>query len=474
MTVSQYQTVNLSDILCGSKGLSPVYSVSTTRSYQKSQKVESISGVDWYYYLVPNEQHFSLSDHIGRDAINRKFIVCLNVPRGEDKVTRMFAAFNSYLDFIHYVKKIPKDRWFFFEVILGEQAQKLYFDIDINVKDVKEDIDAFTNKLITNLVGRILDTYWQRNIQLKINENILIFSSHSDKKRSFHVIIDGYAVLNNRENEILASEVLDGFPDDYLKFIDISMYSAKQQLRLYQSQKPGSGRPKIFVDKWYYGHQLIEYAYPHLHVPDELTRESLKFTMLFKASCVTVIDNCQIIAVLNEEPINIYTDEHTGEPRLWSENGAFDDMDDTEITYEIIRAITERVDSKLFLIYKLDKTMGSLIILKRKKSAYCTLCERVHDSENAFLRINKRGKVYFYCRRNEEKNKCIADVSDLLPENKDLCQSHIQSIMAHTASNKEIPQKKTEQLLNPPSTVSLHSQLRSIGSRPNVVFKPRN
>ena len=54
-------------------------------------------------------------------------------------------------------------------------------------------------------------------------------------------------------------------------------------------------------------------------------------------------------------------------------------------------------------IYQFDKTIGTLITLKRLKSAHCSICNREHDGDNAYLAVHgKEYKVRFYCRRNEE------------------------------------------------------------------------
>ena len=199
-------------------------------------------------------------------------------------------------------------------------------------------------------------------------------------------------MINYRENSALAQKVLDGFPKEYRDFVDDSMYSSKQQLRLFQSQKPGSGRPKIFVDKWQNEPNLVKYSYPQFDDSDENEKEGIRFTALFAASCVTVTDNCQIISVLSEELHIIKSHSY----KTFDPNDGDDIIDDA-----ILKAVCDRVDPQVFLVYSIYKITGALILLKRQRPAKCTLCDRVHEKENAFFRVSKLGKVYFHCRRND-------------------------------------------------------------------------
>lgn len=466
---NKYQAVKLDELLCGTKGLCPTYTFNNTKSdaapAERKPKIEStevISGVNWYYYLVPNAEHKCLMDCVGRDEINERFVVCATLPKkNKKKCTLLFAAFDSVLTFINYIKHIERDRWHFFEVILGGQPQKLYFDIDIKAEDVKSNIDEFTQSLLNCLVGRITSTYLARGYQIDIARQILMFSSNSLLKRSYHVIVDGYCVMNNRENLVLASEVLEGFPSEFKPFIDSSMYSSKQQLRLYGSQKPGSGRPKIFVDQWHYGTSLIQYPYPEVQGLDEICRENLRHTTIFQASCVTATSTCKIIYILFDSSSG---ENRNGRPKLWAETSAFDD--EMTVTDDILKAICERIDQRIFEVYYVDKVVGSLVLLRRrdgkgpkgKVQAHCSLCDRPHDSENAFLRLSKVGKVYFYCRRNEGNNKYVCNVSELMPVVEDeISELHVQSAINQLRGTTPVP---------------LHSELRTL-AQANLVFKRR-
>jgi len=53
---------------------------------------------------------------------------------------------------------------------------------------------------------------------------------------------------------------------------------------------------------------------------------------------------------------------------------------------------------------------GSIISLKRLKPSFCKICERVHEHENPYLLVID-DNVYFYCRRNTDKNLPLGKIN---------------------------------------------------------------
>ena len=462
--------------------------------------MELINGVEWFYKMVPGDSKGCLMERVGFNDINKKFIVCATLPnpKNKNKPTRLFAAFNCVLDFISHTKKIPKDRWYFFEYILADQVQKLYFDIDVDVEKLiklqlitipedpnhcKNILDDFSTSLVSSLAGRIVSVFHERKHPLDIAKQILVFSSNSESKRSYHIIVDGYAVSNCEENYALAQQILEPFPKYVLeeKLIDPSMWSSKQQFRLYQSQKPGSGRPKLFLEKWKYGNQTIEYKWPEISVPDDITRDAVRFTTLFQASCVTNTESCLIIPIILESAPK--------RNKFWKgesiHESGYDEEDTKELTSDkIIDAICERVDKKMFSIYRLErgKIIGPLITLSRRPElvgteVMCTLCKRTHKSNNAFLRVSKEGIVYFHCHATEGISRKVVDVTDLLDLNKELEICQKQSIMRQMSgiSSHSVPMQSKLVMTpkpslivhnNSPSLLTTRAQMKIIAAEP--------
>ena len=443
--MAQYNVVHLDSVLCGTRGLSPtglssqpVISVtnspvnsSPNRNFlSERQGYEEIYGVRWYYLLVPNKESVSLMSEVS--DIKSKFLVCLNYPitpyttrRGKIKDTRrLFAAFEHPTDFWMFANKIPKERWHFFEVIFGDRSQKIYFDIDIHVPNTNED---FVARLINCLVGRIVDFFARKQYAFDLSRNLLWFHSNSEtcpEKRSYHLIIDGYAVSNCKETESVVNEILDGCPDEFRQYIDSSMYSSKQQFRLYQSRKARTDRPKTFIKSWKFGLKTINYEFPDLPGCSESQKEMLQENTLFGTSCVTQIDRCYIM------PVHCHFENR----KLHQSTPDADDFLSEQITDQVVQEMIRRIDPVVFKIYDYPKNAGTMMRLIRIAPAVCSLCtpeggpDRVHESENAFLRINSTGNVYFYCFRNENVSKWVANIGDLLQLEDDVFEQQSQEL----------------------------------------------
>lgn len=469
-------TVDLSNLLVYSKGFAP--KPSPPRSTFGQLQIETNRGVNWYPRFLPS-YGMGLMDAVNSEELKKRLIICMNVPRlvthkgtSEEKPERYFSSWPSPTDFLKYIQPVSKENWCFFEYILGEQTQKLYFDVDMALERVKGDPEKFATDLLDHLVTSILETFIERGIVLNLERNILIFTSHSKTKKSFHIVVDGYAVLNHKENFILANEVFETIPDEYLQFIDRGMYSSKQQFRLFQSQKLGSGRPKIFLREWSFRGNPIRSA-----AADNLADENLKFTSLFLMSCVSYTKACQLL------------------PPVLKENEQFDRKSLTtanEITDEIAQAIEERLPQSLLEIFQVGQVQGSLISLKRKRPANCSICHTnphdKHENDNAFLTINQRGEVRFHChgfRRHCKPGDIsyldVVTIPGLYPEPfsshassyvKTLSLGECQALQSNQKEISSFFEEKQKELpstmiFKPPSPFGPRSKFKNYGSGPH-------
>jgi hypothetical protein len=329
----------------------------------------------WYMFFVAKNERDCLVNHFTQEELKNGLVVCANTQNGKPK--RLFNRFSNVDKFMEYIQRIPIEKWHFFEYILGFQKQKLYFDIDI-----KEPKPNVVKDLLDYLVNAIKLVLAKKDVNILLSKDILIFSSNSKdgSRYSYHVILDNYYLDNNEENKSLAMEILSMIPQHLNYYIDNSMYSQKQQLRMLYSSKVNSGRVKIHVSNWEHCGLIIN--------------QNIPANELFRRSCVTVTDYCTKI---NNIVFEVKCIDNTHKKLLSS-------------VFEKIKS------SELFRIYEVDKREGNLICLRRKCPGMCTICNRVHEHENAYLVVRSDGGVYFYCRRNNNKNKLIAVLDEISDE----------------------------------------------------------
>lgn len=263
-----------------------------------------------------------------------------------------------------------------YEIIKGEKFQKPYYDIDIALKD-----DPFDEKyshtkeekivIATKIVDLCKKSLMKIRPQIK-ESDILVLSSHSDLKRSFHIIVDRWCVQSSTLNKELYEEMIQNIPMDIRKYIDNKMYKSIQQFRTFLSSKCGKNRPLI-VDKdnsmWQPDGEILSF--------NVLVRE------IFIASLITYTDNCILIPMeIKEKVQNVNSKELENEDYI-----------------KIMKAFDNFPDRNSF---EIGSTSNNFISLKRKRPTFCSVCNRTHENENPFLFVGPTsGNIYFNCRRGE-------------------------------------------------------------------------
>lgn len=171
-----------------------------------------------------------------------------------DKGFRRFIPIKSWDTFWKDYKDEPIKYRYLFELIRSDQPCKPYLDIewvekkgDPRTKDYSEFIDKLCNDLIV-----IFDKRYDILINM---ESIMISTSHSAKKVSFHVVIDkqiGKKTLAFRTNRKGCPEsawdmyiALIELDDSYEKVLDGSVYTTDREFRVLYSNKTTEFRPFV-------------------------------------------------------------------------------------------------------------------------------------------------------------------------------------------------------------------------------------
>lgn len=301
-------------------------------------------------------------------AIDRnKFIIA-----GEkDNGGRRFKCFEDWRDFERYLIQVPENKRQFYEVIFGEKAQRIYFDIDAP--------EGLPIDFLDHLFGAIriyLRNTFGFNVQ---DQELTLCETLGSTKVSYHLILD-YYVSSNQHNRAFCEQIKNLLLPTDQPYIDIAVYSTFQNFRILGCQKRDSGRIK----------RLIQYQ----QIPDGKTR----YESELERTLITVTRNSEYVAIYANSkpvivPINIKDDQVEQALELLGAPGSF----------------------------KYLRTNGSLIILKRLKSTYCTVCQKNHDKENPYLAI-RSGKVFFCCRRVKQEvllgtiNKSDSESEEVEPE----------------------------------------------------------
>lgn len=356
----------------------------------------------WYFFLKPKSNteksdDFSkkraLFSDFPRNTLGNKLIVQLTDP--ED--FRLFSVFESHVDFYKYcLKFLPVSRCFY-ETILGEFSQKPHFDIDISLEENSE-VDDW--KVMENLISCILEVLIDFSINIELSRQMLIFSSHGPKKKSYHLIIDGFYHSNYQEARSFYDLVVAKMNPEYASFVDSAVYSSLQQFRMVGSQKRNSNRPKVFHLSWTFCNQKIEYI--HEEPPENEDHQNI---MELLASLISITFGCEKLpsfGVISQNDIS--TSGTTTVSSKGNKNVQYLTISKktaiAAINLLATHANMDRMSQSFPYIF--DGINGGLVLLKRVKASMCRICCRRHKNENPYLITVENEniiQVYFHCRR---------------------------------------------------------------------------
>lgn len=382
----------------------------------------------WYNLLVSknNEKYSSnvpaLLSKEKVSSLHGKLLTCFTPSRSyceqnghriinvDKPFVRLFSLFNNYDEFIEFIQTRTYENKCMYEIILGDLPQKPHFDIDI--PEGRADVDGVS--LCCDVI-QCCKTYFQNQGISLYDHNILLYTSLPDdeishinnssnnnftldvdvtsvgvneriknNKQSYHIVIGGYKYANNSQCRAFYDDIVTMVQPQFREWIDDAVYSVKQQFRVLGAHKFGNNKTKIIlkVDEFMKNKKLIHkkqdtryYDYSYDKV----------FGLQLLESLISLTVGCIILPIPismkgNKSDIRIYDDDDSRVP---------------DITQDCVRLAETLFDKKIF---KIREVVGNRILLNRKKSAYCKICEKVHDGEHAYITYYN-GVLYFRCRR---------------------------------------------------------------------------
>ncbi len=415
----------------------------------------------WYKYLKSNE------DKVGRALLGYETIDTNNIIICQKLEYITFGKFNNYLDFAkHMIKNTPLQERCYYETIFGNNRQRPYFDIEFYTSKKEGEVylpEEEADESIRQLVAIILE---ELNIivnndksvnALKNNKShILVFTSHAEDKRSYHIVIEGYAVADYKQNKAFHDRIVDKYPEKWRSIIDHSMYKSLQQFRIVGNTKWKAQRFKTLSDTLTLSYMDNTSWYPPT-IPDS---QEHHFIMLLESSLITFTSTCTPLPNLVIEDKNSISKfiNKNGEETFYNPLTPADIKDALALCYKF--AGLEFGDNRFPYSYLKTVESGvnsALILLKRHRPSKCSICNRIHENENPYLIIAGENRdVYLDCRRNPDNKKLHVGAIGPTPEIKE---------------NVKTPPKITSPVIAIPKTVQFNPK-EFIDMSNNLFTKP--
>lgn len=341
----------------------------------------------WYYRLVKSDDSkYDLLSYYPLEKLTKMIITCfmpnyhptyydeykIKKPfvNSENEIMRLYTAFTTYTYLTDFVFSYPKEDRTFHEIILGELDQKLHFDIDMHDNlHLGEDIK---DELIL-AIYKTLDCVCK--VKIDIEKDLLLFTSHSDIQKSYHIVIDNYKVKNNKECKYFFELCLKMMnKEEYNQYIDHGVYKSRQSFRMFNSTKNDEYRPKVFNKTF----TLFNQEYIN-KIDTNTGNDKLNYYNILTASLVSLTICCKVLSNLTQVDNRIYDTIS---------------LSNEEIEMILIKMRDTLIDSP----FKVTNVIGNSIGLQKTKPYFCSLCSRKHQHENPYISV-VNGQAYWICRR---------------------------------------------------------------------------
>jgi hypothetical protein len=312
----------------------------------------------------------------GLGELTDKRVVAAERPKG-----RLYTFFENHRDLFNYIQNIDFADRCLHEVCLGYAPQKPRFDIDIHLNDLTEDetLESLGQQVLDVLLEAILEVLADVKPALDLASNILLLSSHSSTKRSYHLIITGRMHIDHHEAWAFYEKVVatSSQPDLLQKCCDPGIYSSNHLLRMLGNHKLGETRIFEYEPEFTFRGQKI------VHRPYMVGRnEQHEKFIIFTESLISFVAGCELMP--------LYIRNQTFETEV--------DVNDSMMKrcLELLAQYCQvQVDR---LPFQVREILGPIVDLKRLQPSYCKLCKRSHEVVDCFLLI-LGNDVYFNCRR---------------------------------------------------------------------------
>lgn len=166
-------------------------------------------------------------------AKNGAFVIAEDV---NDKGAKHFSSFGDIQDFHEWYNSLNTHKYVY-EVIETNKPSKLYIDLDIN------NVTLQSAQLLLSQFIKEVQNFTYLYCHTKCEP--VISESHSEKKKSYHVVFNSIILENQEQRQLFCNEFSEYLSEELIEYFDKSVYTKNRCFRLLGSSKYGQNRPLV-------------------------------------------------------------------------------------------------------------------------------------------------------------------------------------------------------------------------------------
>lgn len=321
----------------------------------------------WWYHLDP-EKGGLLKDY-ALDYLASRLVVQWQRDDG-----RLYGLFDGYVDFIQFQNQLRPEFRCFHQVIFGTLRRKPVIDFDLE-PPYKIDPETLLNILLEKMIEILPE-------DLDYERDLLIYESVDETKFGAHIVIDNWCLSDHLDARAFTEKLKSLLPEFMREMIDGSVNSSTSHLRMLGSRKYETMRVKRLRQRFKLKGRWIEHKH-YMEAHNEKMRENLEMS----ESLITFTPNCKLLP-LYRDPLDDPTNVATQGKKI----------DDEKV--ELAIELTQKHDffKNNDWCYSFDGVKKGYIQMKRLRSSWCSICNKIHDTMGFYLSISgPTERVYYHC-----------------------------------------------------------------------------
>lgn len=355
----------------------PTYEVNTSSAETICEPKKTL--IKWVPFLVEPEAEGNR--RIVPSLSKSNYIISFEcAPTEQSK--RCYSGFDSPADIYELIRR-PSMENRYHEVIRLNVLQKPRFDIDVSISELPETTSLleFGESIKDMLIEAVVKVLAVDRIEVDLERDVMIYTSHGAEKMSYHVILNRYKHNNLHEAKAFyhLCKAAASDPVMFQQYVDDSIYSKNHCFRLQGCHKYGSSlRPKV------YSQDFIYRGNHYRHVIDHGARSKGAIELsIFSNGLVTFTSG-------TEKMLPLYVDP-SSRPKTYNSSVQLS-SNSVDMAMELLYGRFGK------LLYSYKGVDGNCIHLTRNRPSYCEGCSRTHDKRDPFMYVVGTS-LWYRCHR---------------------------------------------------------------------------